>query len=159
MFAHLAADARSAVVRAAEQEAQALGSATVEAEHVLLALAADTAGPVGRLLAEVGCDHDGVLAALELETDRSLAAVGVALGDFGLAGVATTRRKKTRFAASAKRSLERAVQTAQARGDRTVTAAHLLVGILRGEIGTVARAVEAAGLDRVTLLLRAEALL
>ena len=67
MFEQLAVDARRVVVRAAEEEALALGSATVEAEHLLLALATDETGPVGRLLADAGLAHDGVIAALARE--------------------------------------------------------------------------------------------
>ncbi len=160
MFEQLAVDARRVVVRAAEEEALALGSATVEAEHLLLALATDETGPVGRLLADAGLAHDGVIAALARETDRSLAAVGIALGDYGdHSDVVARRVGRVRFAASSKRSLHRAVIAASARKDRVVTPAHLLVGILGTEIGTVPRALEMAHVDRVALLSEAQRLL
>ncbi len=159
MFERIAADARRVVLRAAEEEAAALGSSTLEAEHLLLAIAADPGWPAGALLAEQGLDRDGVLEALERETERSLAAVGVAASDFALKGPPPAPRRRPRFAASAKRTLERAVRTAVARGDRRVTAEHLLVGLLRADLGTVPRALDAAGLDRVALAVRAERLL
>lgn len=154
-----AEDVRRAVVRAAEREAQAAGVRAVEAEHLLLALAAEEESPVGRLLAESGLDHDGVRAALEREAERSLAAVGVALSDFRLAGAPTPPRGRPRFAASAKRALERTARVAVARGDRTISAPCLLVGILRADVGTVPRALAAADIDRVALSTRAERLL
>jgi ATP-dependent Clp protease ATP-binding subunit ClpA len=152
-------DARRAVLRAAQEEARALGSATVEAEHLLLALASDERGGTGRLLAEVGLDHDGVNTALQRETERSLAAVGVALGDFALPEPPTRAPRSPKLAASAKRVLECAACLALARKDRRIGAPHLLVGILRAEIGTVPRALAASEVDRIALLTRAERLL
>jgi D-alanyl-D-alanine carboxypeptidase len=159
MFEHFETDARRAVVRAADHEARRLGSATVEAEHLLLATAADQGTLVGRLLAASGLDHAGVVAALERETARSLAAVGVGLDDFGTAAAVTATRRKPRFAASAKRALERALRVAAGRGERALNSTHLVLGILAGELGTVARALEVAGVDRVALIGEAERLL
>ncbi len=159
MFERIAADARRVVLQAGEHEAQALGSATVEAEHLLLALAALPGSGAAALLAEHGLDHDGVLEALERETERSLAAVGVAAGDLALQGPPPAPRRRPRLAASAKRALERAVRTAAARGDRRVGGEHLLIGVLRADLGTVPRALDAAGVDRVALASRAERLL
>jgi ATP-dependent Clp protease ATP-binding subunit ClpA len=159
MFERLEPDARRAVVRAAYDEARALGSATVEEEHLLLALAADPQTAAGGLLVDSGLDHDGVVAALEQEAERSLAAVGVALSDFGLADPPAAPRTKAGFATSAKRAIARAVGAASARGARAISPADLLVGILRAELGTVPRALDAAGVDRVGLLSRAERLL
>jgi ATP-dependent Clp protease ATP-binding subunit ClpA len=158
MFERLEMDVRRAALRAANDEALALGSPTVEAEHLLLALAADPSTPAGRLLAQSGLDHGGVLAALDRETERSLAAVGVSLDDFALPRPAAPRGSP-RLAASSKRALERAVRLAVARGDRSIGAPHLLAGILRAEAGTVPRALAAAGVDRAGLASGAEALL
>ncbi|HEY5195661.1 MAG TPA: Clp protease N-terminal domain-containing protein [Solirubrobacteraceae bacterium] len=159
MFERFDADARRVVVRAAYEEAQALGSASLEGEHLLLALAADPSTGAGGLLVDSGLDHDGLVAALERETERSLAAVGIALSDYEPAARPAAGRRKASFATSSKRALARAVGVASARGDRVVSTAHLLVGILRGEIGTVPRALEAVGVDRVTLMIAAERLL
>lgn len=157
MFEQFAKDVRRVVVRAAEEEAQALGSSTVEAEHLLLVLAADEPSPVGRLLADSGLDREGVLAALERETERSLAAVGVAISDFAQAP--TAPRRSPRFAASSKRALERSLRVAHARSDRAITPPHLLVGILRADNGTVPRALAAVEVDRFALSTQAERLL
>jgi ATP-dependent Clp protease ATP-binding subunit ClpA len=156
-----AAEVHAVVVRAAEEEAGATGSPTLEAEHLLLALTSRRGDPATELLARSGLDHEGILAALDRETERSLAAVGVAAGDFALADTQIVPRRtgKPRFAASAKRSLERAVRVAAARGDRRITSAHLLLGILRAEAGTVPRALAAVGVDRFALAGEAERLL
>lgn len=158
MFERFVKDVRRVVLRAAEEEAQELASATVEAEHLLLALTADEDSSVGRLLAGSGLDRDGLHAALERETERSLAAVGVSLTDFGPLGP-TAPRRQPRFASSSKAALERTLHVAVAHKDRRITSAHLLVGILRADIGTVPRALAAAEVDRVELLARAERLL
>jgi ATP-dependent Clp protease ATP-binding subunit ClpA len=144
-------------LNAATREALLQGSATVEAEHLLCALAASPDTPGGRLLAEAGLSRDGVLAALERETEQSLAAVGVRLGDFAPAEHTPSSRPPA-LATSAKRALEHAAEFLVARGDREITGTDLLVGILRAELGTVPRALAAAGVDRERLLARAEQL-
>jgi D-alanyl-D-alanine carboxypeptidase len=148
MFERFTRDARQ-VVKAAETLASGLGSQTTEAEHLLLALA--DCQPV---LADVGLDHDGVLAALEAERDRSLRAVGISAGDFDLPPAPLTR---PRFAASSKLALERAVRTAAARSDKRIAGGHILLGVLAAEAGTVPRALEIAGIDRRELRDRAAA--
>lgn len=144
-------------LHAATREARRLDSATVEAEHLLLALAAELDSPSGGLLSETGLTHQGVLAALQRETEQSLAAVGVSLGDFAPAAHTPSSRTPT-LAASAKRALERAAGFTATRRGRGITGADLLVGVLRAEIGTVPRALAAAGVDRARLLARAEQL-
>jgi D-alanyl-D-alanine carboxypeptidase len=158
-MARITGEVRAAVLRAIQEQAPALGSPTVEAEHLLLALAADRAGPAGRLLAEVGLDPDGLRAALDHETERSLAAVGVRLADFALPDPPRAPRRPPKLATSAKTALERAVRVAAAHGDRHVAGAHLLLGVVRAELGTVPRALDAAGVDRVALATRAERLI
>jgi len=152
MAERFAKDVRREVLRRAVEEARAAGSRTIEAEHLLLALSDD------ELLAGAGLDHDALLGALDRETERSLAAVGVELASFELPPARRTGREP-RFAASAKVALHRAVQLAQGRRDRRIGRGHLLIGILRAERGTVPRALDVAGVDRVELMARAEATL
>lgn len=159
MFERFTQDVRRVVVRAAEEEAWALGSPTVEAEHLLLALAADPESPTGRLLADAGLDHGALSAALERETERSLAAVGVAASEFALPEAGGAPRRSPRFATSAKVALERTLQAAVAGGDRRLLAPHLLVGILRADLGRVPRALAAVEVDQAELATRAEGLL
>jgi ATP-dependent Clp protease ATP-binding subunit ClpA len=147
MFERFTQDAR-AVVKAAEAQAAQLGSPTIEAEHLLLALADREA--------VIGVDREEVLAALEAERDRSLAAVGIAAPDFDLPPAAVTR---PRFAASSKLALERALRAAVARSDRRLAGGHILLGVLAAEAGTVPRALALAGVDRGDLRARTQAAL
>ena len=54
-----------------------------------------------------------------------------------------------RFAASAKLALERALKVALARKDNFIGVEHVVLAILRAPTGTVPRALECAGVDRV----------
>ena len=110
-----------------------------------------TAEPV---LSDVGLDHDGVLAALTAERDRSLRAVGISASDFDLPPAPLAR---PRFAASSKLALERALRAAVARSDRRIAGGHILLGVLAAEAGTVPRALDIAGIDRQELRDRAAA--
>lgn len=138
-FERLTKDARAAVV-ASEEEARSSGHGTIGAEHLLLALAAHSD------LRELGLDHEVLVAALAHEDERSLAAVGIAAGDFGLP-VTRPRRPKPKLAASAKLALHRALTIAVNRGERRIHVGHLLHGVLAAEHGRVPRALQTAGLD------------
>lgn len=138
MFERFTKDAK-AVVAAAVDEASELGSPSVEAEHLLLALAA-RGHPA---LAGAGLDHAAVLAALAAETERSLAAAGV---DWDVPGPARTATRP-RFAASAKLALERSLPAALERRENRLTMDHVLLGVLAAEVGTVPRALAVAGVD------------
>jgi ATP-dependent Clp protease ATP-binding subunit ClpA len=158
MFNRFGKETRT-VVHGALEQAAALGSPTIEAEHLLLALAANPRSPGGALLRAEGLDGERLLAALERENELSLAAGGVAIGDFELPARPPLQRRSPRFAASAKRVLERAVKAAKAHGDRNITSVHVLIGVLRAEVGTVPRALAGAEVDRIALATRAERLL
>jgi D-alanyl-D-alanine carboxypeptidase len=148
MFERFTHDARQ-VVKSAETLASGLASPTIEAEHLLLALA--DCQPV---LADHGLDHDGVLAALDEERARSLRSVGISAADFDLPPAPRTR---PRMAASSKRALERALRAAVARSDKRIAGRHVLLGVLAAEAGTVPRALAIAGVDRQELRDRAAA--
>jgi ATP-dependent Clp protease ATP-binding subunit ClpA len=148
MFQRFTKDAR-AIATGATEIARELRAPTVEAEHLLLAATRlDT--PAAATLHAAGLDYDGLLGALEAETARSLAAVGVS---------ASTPRyspfvKAPRFAASAKLALERSLKVSLARRDNFIGTEHVVAAILRAPTGTVPRALECAGVDRVDLLQR-----
>jgi ATP-dependent Clp protease ATP-binding subunit ClpA len=138
-------DAKTVVV-AARGEAEALGSPTVEAEHLLLALAR-RGEPA---LARAGLDHDAVVAALEAETAHSLSVAGVTWSA-PPGRAATAMATAPRFAASAKLALERSLPAALERGENRLTSKHVLLGVLRADVGTVPRALALAGIDRRAL--------
>ncbi len=141
MFERFTHEARE-VVRQAEEEARDLGSRTIEAEHLLLALAAGPS-PVAGLMAEHGLGHDAVVVALQREEERSLSAVGVSADAYG-APAALRVAGRVRFGTSAKRALERTLQEALALGSKRLDAAHILLGVLAADHGTVPRALRMA---------------
>ena len=126
------------------EEARTLGSPTVEAEHLLLALSLRTGDPAGVALGEAGLDHAAVSDALESEREQTLAAVGVSASDFDLPPVVPAKSGPG-WGTSAKLSMQRAMKAAAERGDKRLTPAHLLLGVLLAEAGTVPRALEHAG--------------
>ena len=149
MFERFTNEARTAV-KDAEAEARELGSPTIEAEHLLLALTRqDPATAVGRALAEAGLDHDRVTEALDAERDRSLAAVGISIHDFDLP--APRPSSKPRMAAGAKSALEHALRITLVRADKRIDGGHIMLALLRAEAGTVPRALNEAGVDRQEL--------
>jgi ATP-dependent Clp protease ATP-binding subunit ClpA len=134
MFQRFTKDAR-AIVTDAVDIARELGSPTVEAEHMLLAVAR-----AGRVK---GLDEETLHGALERETERSLAAVGVTAGmpEF------SPYVGDPKLATTAKTALEHALRESVARNDKTIGAAHITAAILRPKHGTVARALKLAGLE------------
>jgi D-alanyl-D-alanine carboxypeptidase len=156
MFERFTKDART-VVKDAEAEARSLGSPAIEAEHLLLAIARHPGKPAGRALAETGLDHQAIRQALEAETDRSLLAVGITPSELEPPGGPVATAGRIRVAASAKLALERALRAALDRDSRRIEAAHILLGILRAEAGTVPRALAIAEVERDELSDRATA--
>lgn len=133
MFERFTSEARTAVGDA-ERLARERGTRTIAAEHLLLA--------VGE---QVGIDPAEFDAALADERRDSLAAVGVGIV---IPEPRPAAGGRTRFDASAKLALNRAVRAAAARSDRRIGAAHIALGVLAAPVGTVPRALAHAGLDR-----------
>jgi ATP-dependent Clp protease ATP-binding subunit ClpA len=157
MLERFVKDARK-VAAEAQEEARTLGSSSVEAEHVLLALSRDASGIAGEVLERAGLDYARVLDALESEFERSLMAVGLSVHAFDLPAAAPFAGRP-RWGASAKLSLERALEVARARGDRRVESAHILLALLDAEEGTVPRALRDARVDPAALAAEAHAAL
>ena len=148
MFERFLKEAREVAARS-QDEARACGAPRIEAEHVLLALAAQ---------GQPGLDHAELREALEHETERSLAAIGVSLDSFALPP-AQSPPGKIPFGTSAKHALERSFEVAVARGDKRIGPGHILLALLRLREGTVPRALGHAGVDRDALAARTEAAL
>ncbi|MBK7820837.1 MAG: hypothetical protein IPJ61_07085 [Tessaracoccus sp.] len=144
-----------ATLMGAAVEAQRLGLATTEAEHLLLALAAEPLTPAGALLAEVGLDHAGTLAALKAERAHSLRAAGV--DPAAAEHLRPTRLPitKARWGSTLRDVINRGAHLARSSGRRDPRAFRqldLLAGLLDLEYGTVPRALAYAGIDRERLL-------
>jgi len=141
------------------EEAARRGSNTVEAEHLLLALSADSTTAASKVLADVGLDHDAIDVALREERARSLAIAGVVagaaestMGTDASRIVATPRPGRPAWGTSLREVL-RTMRGGPSRDRRRrAPETELLVGILRAELGTVPRALAIAGIDRIALI-------
>jgi hypothetical protein len=141
------------LVRRCVAEAVRRGSATVEAEHVLLALTADPAGDLGVVLLEAGLPHGALVAALRQERLLSLATAGVTPID-AQDLTATPRTRKPTWGASVVAARARAHRSPTHGLRRRLPEIDVLVGILRADIGTVPRALAIVGVDRPALVAR-----
>ena len=136
-------------------EAKQDGAEFIEAEHMLLALAANPESDAARLLKEFGLDHDRLAAALHEERRQTLAVVGMKATDTKLAA-ATERDSQPSLGTSAKVAFRRAlIGSRNNRRRARLRGTDLLAGILEAEFGTVPRALAIAGIDRAALLARA----
>jgi ATP-dependent Clp protease ATP-binding subunit ClpA len=136
--------------------ARLAGSETVEAEHVLLALASHPGTVAHVVLTHARLDADGVTNALAIEQAASLAAVGVT----GLAAPVPAYVPDARqLGESTRLAITRAAAAAKARKERRLRSAHLLIGVLSADVGRVPRALAYAGIDRGRLLAEAHAAL
>lgn len=138
-----------AVIMRAGREALEDSSPTVEAQHLLLAVSA-SADPVADLLASAGLDTAALRAALDREFAASLSAVGVASSTYDLPKP-SPRRSNPGIGTSAKLAMERGFLMSRKKDLRP---AHLVLGILLAEVGTVPRALSLAGVDREELVAR-----
>jgi ATP-dependent Clp protease ATP-binding subunit ClpA len=148
--------AASRAFHAAHREALRRGRRSVEAEHLLLALAAEHDTVCGRFLHESGLGEERLADALERESIRSLAYAGVTpLPESEVVldrrGAPDGRRGPVRLGASARSAIQAGMR-ASAMRHRSRRATDLLVGILSAELGTVPRALALAGIDRDGLL-------
>ncbi|MCA2229199.1 Clp protease N-terminal domain-containing protein [Nonomuraea aurantiaca] len=142
----------NAIMEWGAAEAREDGSAATEAHHLLLAMAADEGTAAHRVLAAAGLGRQAIRDALDREFEHSLSAVGVSVASFDLPKPAPAP-EPPKFGASARLAIERGY--AAATGKKDLRPAHLLLGVLDTEIGTVPRALALAGLDRVDLMARA----
>jgi D-alanyl-D-alanine carboxypeptidase len=136
-----------AVIVRAMDEAQNDGSATIDAHHLLLSLAADQGSTAQQVLASAGLDRAAVREALDREFEHSLSMVGVSSAAYDLPGPSRASQQP-KMGASARLALERSFSSARKKDLRS---AHLLLGILQAQIGTVPRALALAGIDQAGL--------
>jgi len=144
MFERFVRDAHYAALEATSVAA-GLGSDSVEAEHLLISLAAGNSS-AGHALREAGLDAPELRDAIQRDFERVLRTAGIDASGVDLS--ANCRRTKPRWGASAKQGLQRAHADAKQRGDRKVGCEHVLRGLLAAEHGTVPRILAAEGIDR-----------
>lgn len=145
------------IMERAADEAHHAGSATIEAEHLLLAIAAAQESTTHQLLSSVGLDHHTIHDALGQEFTQSLSAAVVTVNHGDLPEPSRSPKRPSRMGASGKLVIERG--TAAVRDGEELRPAHLLLGVLLLELGTVPRALALAGVDRADLTSRVRQLL
>lgn len=134
----------------AHRRALETGLHSVEAEHLLLALAGREGEPCGVILREAGLTYAVIESALREERRRSLSFAGVEpLMDAQIASSARTG--PVRVGASVKAALHRGRLAGPAR-NRPRDPSDVLRGIITAELGTVPRAFAIAGIDREKIL-------
>jgi len=145
----------SSVGRQFVVEAKRDGAEFIEAEHMLLALAAGPDSEALKLLHEFGLDYERLVAALREERRQTLAFVGMTAPDTKL-GEPADRDSPPSLGTSAKAAVRRAlIGSRRDRRRARMRGTDLLAGILEAEFGTVPRALAIAGIDRAALLSRA----
>jgi len=140
-----------AIIMRAEHEAREDGSKTIEAQHILLAIAGEGESTTRSVLASAKLDLQAVRDVLDREFEHSLSAVGVSSKTYDLPAP-SKGPTHPKMGASAKLVLDRAVATVTRKKD--LRPAHLLLGLLRAEVGTVPRALALAGADQADLVTR-----
>ena len=145
----------SSVGRQFVVEAKREGAEFIEAEHMLLALAANPDSDAAKLLNEFHLDHDRLAAALREEHRQTLAFVGMTATETKV-GDATELDIPPSLGTSAKVAVRRAlIGSRHDRRRARLRGTDLLAGILEAEFGTVPRTLAIAGIDRAALLSRA----
>jgi D-alanyl-D-alanine carboxypeptidase len=140
-----------AVIVRAQHEAREDDSTTVEADHLLLAVAGEPESAIRKVLESVGLDRAAIRGALDREFEHSLNAVGVSRSTYDLP---RPSRLPTHpgMGTSAKLALERGFGSVSRKKD--LRPAHVLLGILSAQVGSVPRALALAGIDRDDLTAR-----
>lgn len=142
-----------AVRTRAEAEARASGSATIEANHLLLAVATQEHTAARRILEASGLDYQALKEAFHREFVASLEVAGVALDTFDLPQPTPDPSRRPRPGAFFRVTMERTMASRRMR-EPGPGSSHLLLGILDAEVGTVPRALSMAGVNRVKLIER-----
>jgi ATP-dependent Clp protease ATP-binding subunit ClpA len=147
---------RAVVVRAIDEAARR-GSGTVEAEHLLLAVAADQRSVAATALAASGLGYDAIDAALREERRSSLITAGVTPVDAARLQ-STPRQARPTWGASVREALRRGHAYSSRHHRRRMVEVDTVIGILRADLGTVPRALAIAGVDRGALVERLQRL-
>lgn len=142
-----------AIIEEATHQAHQEGSATIEAQHLLLAIATERETTTRQALTAAGLDHQTIREALDREFEHSLNAAGVSRAAFNLPR-ASPSLDRPKIGASAKLALERGFSSAARKKD--LRPAHILLGILQAQAGTVPRALALADVNQADLVTRVQ---
>jgi ATP-dependent Clp protease ATP-binding subunit ClpA len=149
---------KTLIIRAIDEAARR-GAAKVEAEHLLLSIAASEDVAAG-VLADAGLDYAGVEAALRGEREQALRAAGIE--PIAEERLLASGGSRPGWGTSIREGLDRGnfkARRGRSRAERErLAVADALIGVLRADLGTVPRALAYAGIDRDALITRLERL-
>jgi ATP-dependent Clp protease ATP-binding subunit ClpC len=131
VFERFSEQAREVVVLAME-EAQRLGHASVDTEHLLVGLLRQETGAAATALERAGVTAEAVRSEIERTIGRGK----------------TTSPDPTPFSRDAKRALELALREALSLGANVVSTEHVLLGVVGVEDGVAARILRDFDVDR-----------
>ena len=151
MFERFVGEARR-VVAYAQEEAAGHASEAIGQEHLLLGLLRARTSPAAAALGRAGVTIAEARQAVDRLFEASLESIGVSLDEVReRSGAALTptavSRARLPFSPAAKRTLEQALDTARARGDRHIGAEHVLLALLEDERGDSARLLAAIDVE------------
>ena len=137
MFERFSRTARATLKRAQAIAAED-GAGSVEAEHLLLAVARQPSDRTARALRGLGVTEQTVRTALDEEFTHALHAVGVAAAP-GSQRPSRPTRSNPRWGQSAKLALVRTLQVAVDRGQKPLDDHHILLALAQAEAGVIPR--------------------
>ncbi len=143
-----------ALIASAEDRANALGDASVGAEHLVLAALDAPDGSARRVFARVGADPGAFGAAVEASHDAALRHLGLQPVQPELLGAVS--RGPQRLSESAAHVLRSAATSSRADRPRTLGAS-VVAAAAELEHGTTARALHVLDIDRAVLAAAAQA--
>jgi Clp amino terminal domain, pathogenicity island component len=121
-------------VRLGRQEAHAMGADLVGSEHLLLGIIRSGDQRAGKVFQELGVTLDDARAAAQPTLVDGRAPTGEAAGKDGISSYARS-------------VLEQSLREAVARGDGYIGVEHLLLALLREDVGGAARTLHELGID------------
>jgi hypothetical protein len=124
-------DGARKVLTLAQDEAQRLGSSSVDTEHLLLGLVREQSSVGAQVLREMGIELDGVRAAVDMAVRRGGRQVG----------------GRSTMTPRAMRVVELAIDEARRLGHTYIGTEHLLLGLVRDPNGVAAEVLASLGVD------------
>lgn len=151
MFERFVGEARR-VAAYAQEEAADLASESIGQEHLLLGLLRARSSPAAAALGRAGVTIDEARRAVDQLFEASLESIGISLDEVLERSGAElpptiVSRARLPFSPAAKRTLEQALDTARARGDRHIGTEHVLLVLLEDERGDAARLLAALDVE------------
>lgn len=144
-----------ALLEGAEAESRRAGETMPGAEHLLLAALALPDGTARAAFARIGVDPDEVRPAIAAQHTEALRAIGIAVGDdiFDASAIDAMAPATGVYRATgpAQAAFRASVDLAKSQKPSRLVGAHVVAVVAEMEHGTIARTLDALGIDRPAL--------